>query len=298
MTKVAAAAYPIAYHASWEAWQEYVEDWVKKAALEKAGWLVFPEYGSIELVSLLPKAIQSDAYGQIREMQIFVERFQNWYTELAKKYDVLIVAPSFPLEVSGKIINRAWVFTPKGLAGYQDKFFMTPFEKNEWGVSSSEKILSVFETEKGSFGIQICYDGEFAVGSYHLAQNGAQLILHPSCTETIRGATRVHVGARARALENQCYTLVSQTIGEALWTPAADYNYGYCGAYSTPDLGLPEEGIFSVSEHQKPLWHYQEFDFSLLEKVRKEGGVLNYEDHKTLDYNLKNEEILIRKVKC
>lgn len=298
MIKIAAAAYPITYHQSWNAWQNHVESWVKNAAEKGADWLVFPEYGSIELVSLLPDEIQRDAFRQIREMQSFFKDFKDWYTHLALKYKVLIIAPSFPLEVSGKIINRAWVFTEAGLMGYQDKFFMTPFEKNEWGVSTSEKVLSVFETSKGSFGIQICYDSEFSLGSFYLAQNGAQVILMPSCTETIRGATRVHVGARARALENQCYTMVSQTIGEALWTPAADYNYGYCGAYSTPDSGMPEEGILSSSDHQKPLWHFQEFDVSLLENVRKEGGVLNFLDHKNLNFNFKDENIEVRKVKC
>ena len=84
-------------------------------------------------------------------------------------------------------------------------------------IQSAPKKLTLFEDSWGSFGIQICYDVEFALGSQLLCSAGASLIVSPSCTETIRGATRVHIGARARALENQCYVVVSQTVGNAEW---------------------------------------------------------------------------------
>lgn len=292
--RIAAANYPITYHASFAAWEDYVEGWFNE--LDEADVAVFPEYGSVELVSLLDKDLQKDAYAQIRAMQDFHDNFLELYNRLSKKYGVVLVAPSFPVAEDGKIINRAYVFSAGRLAGYQDKLFMTPFEREEWGVSPGHGALTLFKTAKGSFGIQICYDSEFAVGGQELARAGAGVILIPSCTETVRGATRVHVGARARALENQCYTLVSQTIGEALWTPAVDYNYGYCGAYATPDTGFPERGILQVGTPQKPGWMIQDFDFNLLENVRKEGAVLNFQDGSRITSRLNGREIPVNVV--
>ncbi|MCU0348370.1 MAG: hypothetical protein MUC59_15625 [Saprospiraceae bacterium] len=222
---IAAAQYPITYHASFKAWALHVEKWVKNAAQKGVQLLLFPEYGAMELVSLFPKETQNDLRAQVLELGTLEADFCGVYAGLASKYGMVIVAPSIPLQVSDRIHNRAFVFSKNGLVGYQDKFFMTRFENEDWGIHSAPKLLTVFEADWGCFGIQVCYDAEFAIGTDLLCKAGANLILVPSCTETIRGATRVHVGARARALEGQCYTVVSQTIGMAAWSPAVDISF-------------------------------------------------------------------------
>lgn len=294
--RIAAANYPVKYHESLAEWEAYVDGWLNELAGREVDVALFPEYGSVELVSLLSRELQQDAHAQIRAMQVFHEAFVELYGRLARKYGMVLVAPSYPLKTGEKIINRAYVFSPSGLAGYQDKLFMTPFESREWGVSAGEPELTLFRTPKGNFGIQICYDAEFGIGAHALAGAGAGVILVPSCTETIRGATRVHVGARARALENQCYTIVSQTMGEALWTPAVDYNYGYCGAYSTPDTGFPEEGILQTGNHQQAEWMIRDFDLNLLDKVREEGGVLNFRDSRNTAQLLNGKRLKVNTV--
>jgi predicted amidohydrolase len=293
--KIAAANYPITFHKTFEGWKGHVASWVEKAV--EADLLLFPEYGSMELVSLLPADVQADAKGQVVAMQRYLDDFKSVYAELAGKYGKVIVAPSFPISMDNKVINRVFVFGPEGkLAGFQDKLFMTPFETYDWGVEAGNPVLTVFEAQCGTFGIQICYDSEFSIGSRLLAEAGAEILLLPSCTETIRGATRVHVGARARALENQCYTIVSQTVGEATWTPTVDYNFGYCAAYSTPDLGLPEEGILQLGPRQEEGWLMQDFDVSLNHEVRRKGGVRNFMDHKLLEMRMK--DLKVQHVRC
>ena len=169
---------------------------------------------------------------------------------------------------------------------------MTRFENEEWGIqAASPKILALFEADWGSFGIQICYDMEFSIGSQLLNAAGASLILAPSCTETIRGATRVHIGARARALENQCYTIVSQTVGNALWSPAVDVNYGFAAFYCTPDKNMPEEGIIAQKTPQMQGWLVETLDFSLLEMVRNDGQVFNFKDHQRVKTQWVGEKI-------
>ncbi len=292
---VAAAQYPITEHQSLSDWQQFTEQWVASAAAQGAALLLFPEYGSMELVSLFPGEIREDIKKQLLELQTLREDFCTTFAALAKKYKVVIVAPSFPVLEEGNVHNRAYVFSPAGLAGFQDKFFMTRFEDEEWGIQSAPKVLCLFEAAWGSFGIQICYDVEFALGSHLLNAAGASLILAPSCTEAIRGATRVHIGARARALENQAYAVVSQTIGNAPWSPAVDINYGFTAFYCSPDGNLPEEGILSSMPPQTEGWLIQELDLTNIEEVRNGGQVFNFKDHQRYYSRFLDQEIEIVK---
>jgi predicted amidohydrolase len=290
---LASASYPITAHTRFEKWQAHMERWVIDAKKQNAGLLLFPEYGAMELVSIFSEEIRNDIRLQVVELDSLKNEFCAVFSDLAKKYDVIIVAPSLPVIEENSHVNRVYVFSPKGLAGYQDKFFMTRFENEQWGIQSGKKNLTLFEASWGTFGVQICYDVEFALGSHLLASHGASLILAPSCTETIRGATRVHIGARARAMENQVYTVVSQTVGNALWSPAVDVNYGFAAYYATPDKDMPEEGIIATLPPQKEGWLVQELDFSKIKTVRDSGQVFNFQDHQHLNICFKNEAINI-----
>ncbi len=292
---IASAQYPITEHAHFEAWRSHTERWVAHAAQQKAQLLLFPEYGSMELVSIFSEEIRRDIRQQVIELSVLQSDFCQVFADLAKKYSVCIVAPSLPVVVENKTHNRAFVFSPAGLVSYQDKFFMTRFEDEEWGIQTAPKVLTVFEADWGNFGIQICYDVEFGIGSQLLSSAGASLILAPSCTETLRGATRVHVGARARALENQVYIAVSQTIGNATWSPAVDINYGYAGFYCTPDKDLPEQGIVNTMPPQQAGWLIETLDFSKIEAVRNDGQVFNFKDHQRLQTNFLEEKTTVVK---
>ena len=290
---IASAQYPITEHPDFVSWQQHTEKWVADAAIRGADLLLFPEYGAMELVSIFDTDIRNDIRSQIHALNDLKADFCATFDALARKYRVIIVAPSIPVIEDDKNLNRAFVLSANGLVGYQDKFFMTRFENEQWGIDSAPKQLSVFEAPWGKFGIQICYDVEFPLGAQKLCEAGAKLILAPSCTETIRGATRVHVGARARALENQAYTVVSQTIGEALWSPAVDLNYGYAAFYTTPDKNLPEEGIITLKTPQEEGWLIQTIDFSLIDEVRRDGHVFNFKDQARMTMGLMEEEISI-----
>jgi predicted amidohydrolase len=316
---IAAANYPVTYHASFNAWREHTANWVAQAAQQDAHLLLFPEYGAMELTSLLPIEIQQELKRQLHDMEQFYGDFCTVFADLARQHGVIIAAPSFPergwfnrpdmtpmgviiaapsfptVQPSGQFFNRANVFTNNGLVGWQDKLMMTRFEDEQWGVHAAPSVFSLFEAEWGRFGIQICYDVEFPLGSAMLCAAEADLILAPSCTETIRGSTRVHVGARARALENQCYTVVSPLVGDAPWSPAVDVNYGYAAVYSSPDFGLPEEGIVAVSQAQQPGWLHVKLDLLLLKKVRRDGQVLNFRDNQRLHYGMEGEVPEVRR---
>jgi predicted amidohydrolase len=297
-TNIATAQYPITAHLSFKAWQQHTAAWVAKAVKQKAQLLVFPEYAAMELVSLMPKETQADLHLQLTRFGDLLADYWEVYSDLAKQHQVTIVAPSCPVLADGQMLNRVAVFSPKGLLGYQDKFFMTRFEKEDWGIEAPKiPKLTVFETDWGIFGVQICYDVEFPLGAFHLCQAGALLLLAPSCTETIQGATRVHIGARARALENQCYVAVSQVVGEALWSKAVDINYGFAAVYATPDLGFPAEGIISKMSPTKKGWLIQSLDFEKIANVRRNGQVFNFLQHQDVGYTLRGEAVEVVRVR-
>jgi len=292
---VANAQYPITFHHSFSDWARHTSRWVSDAARRGATLLVFPEYGTMELASLLTEAEKTDLHRQVAALNDLKANFLEVFAGLAQQWGVLIVAPSFPVLEDDKTYNRAYVFSPKGLIGYQDKLFMTRFEDEDWGIQSAPAQLSLFDAAWGSFGVQICYDIEFPIGAQVLCAQGAKLIVAPSCTETIQGAARVHVGARARALENQCYVAVSQTVGDAPWSPTVDINYGYAAVYSAPDKGLPEEGIIGQMTPQQGGWLIQEIDFQKIESVRTDGQVFNFKHQRRLGYTLDGSALVVRR---
>lgn len=295
--KIAVAQYPITFFSSFAEWQDHTGQWVESAESQGAELLVFPEYGAMELASLLPDAERNDLRLQISGMDRLRAGFLTTFDELARRWQTVIVAPSLPVTEGGQVFNRAFVFSENGLAGYQDKWFMTRFEDEEWGVQAAPPVLNLFEADWGAFGIQICYDVEFPVGAQLLCAQGAELIVAPSCTETIRGATRVHVGARARALENQCYVAVAQTTGEARWSPAVDLNYGFAAVYTTPDAGLPEEGIVAQQTPHQTGWLVQDLDFQKIKTARSAGQVFNFKDQQRLGYHFSGGEPVVRRVR-
>ena len=293
---IASAQYPVTYHLNFGAWKAHTEAWVRQAADLGAQLLLFPEYGSMELVSLLSPAEQADIRLQVRGMERLRADFCTVFADLALKHGAIIVAPSFPVGVGEVVYNRCYVFGPGGQMGHQDKFFMTRFELEEWDVRPAPARLCVFEADWGCFGIQICYDVEFPIGSALLCEAGAEVLLAPSCTETLRGATRVHVGARARALEQQCYTVVSPLVGDAPWSPTVDVNFGFAAFYSTPDRFFPEEGILAKMPAQQPGWLTQTLDLALLATVRNDGQTLNFRDQQVIDFSLRREHFQVERV--
>ena len=293
--KVAAAQYPIEAVANFAAWQTKVGRWVENATLAGSNLLLFPEYAAMELSAIEPSTA-GDLKGSLQTVISAAEAANAHYRALAMRFGVTILASSMPTMLgNGRVVNRATHFVPDGRSCYQDKNVMTRFEREQWDISGGD-TLRLFRTTLGPIGISICYDVEFPIGSQLLASEGAQLIVAPSCTETIRGATRVHIGARARALENQIYTAVAQTVGNALWSPAVDINYGYAAFYATPDKNLPEEGIISLGETQKPTWHYQTLDFELVDQVRADGQVFNFRDQQGIATKLLYHKVEIKKV--
>ena len=154
---------------------------------------------------------------------------------------------------------------------------MTRFENEQWLIEGGNDVR-VFDSELGRIGIAICYDSEFPLIARRMVELGANVILVPSCTDTLAGYWRVRIGCQARALENQCYVVHSSTVGEAAWSPAVDMNMGAAAIYTPVDRGFPDNGVLETGTLNIAQWVYADVNPEAIARVRRDGQVFNYRD--------------------
>lgn len=276
--KIATAQYDISFLENWSSYQSKVERWVVEAAEQDAKILLFPEYASMELASLFGEAVYSSLSKQLAAMQSLLDDYLDLFRSLAKKYQCIIQSGTFPVKTdSGAYRNRAYLFMPDGQVDYQDKLMMTRFENEQWLIQKGEE-LRYFDTEYGRIAINVCYDSEFPMLARKQVEAGANLILVPSCTDTLAGYHRVKIGCQARALENQCYVVQSTLVGDAPWSEAVDVNIGAAAVYTPVDRGFPDNGILAEGKLNAVQWVIAEVSLSACGTVREQGQVFNYRD--------------------
>lgn len=274
--RLAAAQYPIDRLDGWAAYAAKITAWVEEAAAAGARLLVFPEYGSMELASIFPEPVPGDLARQLPAVASLEPDITALHGALARRHGLYILGASLPVQVApDRFHNRAWFYAPDGGLDFQDKVVMTRFERETWGVSGGRGI-KLFHTALGRIAVCICYDVEFPLIARAQAEAGAELILAPSCTDTLHGYWRVRVGAQARALESQCLVVQAPTVGEAVWSPAVDRNHGAAALYGPPDRGFPDDGVLAMGRLDQPGWVHAEVDLARVAEVRRTGEVLNH----------------------
>ena len=270
--KIAAAAYPIDWFDTFNAYAAKLTRWVAEA---QADLLVFPEYGVMELASLGGAAVAGDLEASLHEVAHHWPAVHALHADLATRHGCHILGASGPVFDGARPVNRAVLYGPGGVIGHQDKQIMTRFEREDWDVIGAPG-LRVFDTALGRIGVLICYDSEFPLLGRILAEAGAEILLVPSCTDTVAGFTRVRIGAMARALESQCVVVQAPTVGPCDWMPALDENRGRAAIYGPPDGFWPETGIIAEGAMDAPGWVRAQIDLSRVRTSRAEGAVLPF----------------------
>lgn len=272
--RIAAAQYPIERLESWAAYEAKLTRWVRAAADGGARLAVFPEYGAMELASLDPATV-GDLAGSIETVSALLPQVDALHAALAAETGMHILAASAPRkDADGRFRNAARLFAPNGKSATQDKLVMTRFEREEWDIAAG-KGLKLFETALGKIAITICYDSEFPLLARAAVEAGADVLLVPSCTDSLHGYWRVRIGAQGRALEGQCYAVQAPTVGEAAWSPAVDVNRGAAAIYGPPDRDMPENGVLAVGVEGDSQWVFADVDTARVAALRADGGVLN-----------------------
>lgn len=111
------------------------------------------------------------------------------FTKLAKKHQIVIIAPIFEKDNHGKYYNSAVVINSNGklMDTYhkihipQDPYF---YEQNYFTKGQSYKI---YKTKYASFAVLICYDQWFPEAARIATLKGAELIFYPTAIGNITG---------------------------------------------------------------------------------------------------------------
>ncbi len=125
------------------------------------------------------------------------------YCRLAKTLGIWLLPGSFYVREGDAVYNLAPVINPEGevIARHRKMF---PFEPYERGVRGGKDFVVFDVPAIGRFGVSNCYDMWFPETTRTLAAMGAEVILHPTMTNTIDRDVELAI-ARSNAATNQCY---------------------------------------------------------------------------------------------
>jgi predicted amidohydrolase len=122
---------------------------------------------------------------------------------IARDLGLWLVPGSLHERDGGRVYNTTPVIDPRGevVARYRKMFPFLPYEK---GITPGSEFTVFDVPGVGRFGVSICYDMWFPETTRTLAWLGAEVIIHPTMTNTIDRDVELAI-ARANAAVNQCY---------------------------------------------------------------------------------------------
>ncbi len=289
--RVASLQYFIRPVQTFDQFRDQVSALVDTAVDYKCQLIVFPEYFTVQLLTLgnVRRPIREQIVDLARQVPQYIELF----SKLAREHKIYIVAGTIPVfdATRDKVFNDSHFFSPSGAHGVQGKMHMTRFEAEEWDISPRER-LKVFETDFGKVAIAICYDIEFPEISRAAAHQDAQIIITPSCTDDRQGFLRVRYCAHARAIENQVYVIQSCTVGSLPMVPAVSLNYGQASILTPSDFSFSRDGILAEGTPNQEMMVIGELNLKTIQEGRETGTVLPLRDSKRTQDLLAQTELI------
>lgn len=273
IVRVASLQYFIRPVKSFEDFAAQVTGLVETAGDYGAELLVFPEYFSLQLLTL--GDLRRPMTEQVRELARQSPRILELMSQLAQAHELYIVAGTVLVEnpKTGNLNNVSHLLAPDGAIGRQPKIHLTRFEREDWDVEAVRE-LHTFETHFGRLGIAICYDVEFPEIARELGRNGAQILVVPSCTDDRQGFLRVRLCAHARAIENQMYVVQASTVGSLPAVPAVSLNYGQASILTPSDFAFSRDGIAAEGIPNQETMVIADINLDELAESRSSGTVL------------------------
>jgi predicted amidohydrolase len=271
--RVAALQYFIRPVQTFDHFRDQVEALVETAADYECQLLVFPEYFTVQLLTL--GNVKRPIREQIRDLARQLPNYLELMTALSRKHRIYLVGGSIPVLEDGddRIYNEAFLFSPAGNFGVQGKLHMTRFEKEDWRISPRSR-LRVFETGFGRVAVAICYDVEFPEIARAAARMGAHILFVPSCTDERQGFLRVRYCSHARAIENQIYVVQAHTVGSLPMVPAVSLNYGQAAILTPSDFAFSRDGILAEGNPNQEMMVIGELNLKTIGEARERGTVL------------------------
>lgn len=254
-----------------------VEYFVDAVAGYKSDFVLFPEFFNGPLMGV--SNADSPAVA-IRHLAEHTARIRDAMAAMAVAYNINIIAGSMPELVDEKIMNVAYLCRRDGTVASQPKLHITPDEKAYWGLAGGQR-LSVFETDVGKVGVLICYDVEFPELGRLLAEQGMKILFVPFWTDTKNAYLRVRRCAQARAIENECYVVITGNVGNLPKVENMDIQYAQAAMFSPADFAFPHDAIIAEATPNTEMTLISDLDLDLLKQLRYQGSVRNFRDRRT-----------------
>lgn len=156
---------------------------------------------------------------------------------------------------------------------------MTRFETEGWNMVPGPRAVVTWEYSGLRFVTAICFDIEFPQLSAALAANPPDVVLVPSCTDTLHGYWRVRHCAAARAIELQSYCVIATCISGNPAIPDMDNHLGKACILGPCDAPFPHTGELASTKTDTQDYVLVKLDPTALQQLRTNGSVLNLKWH-------------------
>lgn len=134
---------------------------------------------------------------------------------LAQELDIWLIPGSIYEDRDGKVLNTTPVINPQGkVINRYSKMY--PFYPYEAGVSEGQDVVVFDIPNYGKMGIYICYDMWFPELSRAMVTEGAEVLLHPTLTDSCDRNVEMSM-VRATAAQQQCYVIDINGTGNLGW---------------------------------------------------------------------------------
>jgi predicted amidohydrolase len=281
--RVCAVQYGLRSISSFKAFADHVESFVDVADDYDADLIVFPELLGVQLMG--PTSGEGEPAEVMRRLASeHTEPFDALFKRLATEYERIIVGGTMPRLEGDRLLNVASVYVPNAEPQHQAKLHLTPAERTIWKFSPGRDLM-VVDTNFGKFAVAICYDVQFPELVKILCNHhGVELVVVPYMTDDRRGACRVTTCARARAIENQIYTVTAGMVGSLPLMTDLTSQFAQSGIYTPADLAFPMDGIATEAAANVEQVIVADLDLAILDRARDHGSVQTFRDsqHDTL----------------
>jgi len=262
---------------SFEQFAQQCEYFVDVASGYRSDFVLFPELLTTQMLSFIPGHRPAEAVRQLAER---THDYLELFSRLAVEYNINIVGGSHFAEEDDHLYNIAYLFKRNGEIGKQYKLHITPNERRWWGVEPGSAV-EVFDTDKGKVAIQICYDVEFPELCRVAVERGARILFVPFCTDERQGYLRVRLCAQARCIENQIYVAIAGTVGNMPAVENFDIQYAQSAILTPSDFSFSRDAVAAECTPNIETVVVHDVDLELLERFRRKGTVLNWQDRRT-----------------
>jgi predicted amidohydrolase len=238
------------------------EELVRSAALNHVDLVILPEMFCCEYHNSAFLANREPAGGMIWQM----------LSRSAAETDTWLIGGSYPESDGERTYNTSFVFDRSGRqAAFHRNMHLFDIDVaggqhfRESDTFSAGGAVTTFDTEFGRMGLCVCFDIRFPELCRLMALDGAQVLFCPASFNMTTGSAHWELMFRARAVENQLFTIGCASARDA---------HGSYVSYANSIAVSPWGDVITRADEKETIL-YAELDLDLIKKLRNELPLLS-----------------------